>query len=380
MPKVIGPRLHAIAANVIRNATRERPADAVLRDMLRADPTLAKGDRRIISRAVFAYYRWKQLLPREAPIQGRLAVALDWQERFTRNPFSVPVELLARKAVPRWVEEQLTFRPEWLRWLQHEPRLWLRVRPGQAKALEAKLHDTKRSRLPMLRDAVEYTGRKDLFAHDGFVAGDFELQDIASQAVSVLCAPKPGESWWDVCAGEGGKALHLADLMENKGSILATDRAGWRLQRLITRAARAKVTICRTQEWDATADLDGPADFDGALVDAPCSGLGTWQRNPHARWTTSRHDVVELVPVQQNLLVRAAAKIKPGGRLVYAVCTLTRDETTGVSDHFDRSVAGFEPVPFGNPFNELIPAAPRMLLAPNETGGNGMFVAMWRRL
>ena len=115
------------------------------------------------------------------------------------------------------------------------------------------------------------------------------------------------------------------------------------------------------------------------LVDAPCSGVGTWQRNPHARWTTTLTDVQELAVVQRDLLTRAAAALKPGGRLIYSVCTLTRSETMGVVEEFEKACPDFQPMPLTNPFLPAAPAQPRLSLWPQEGGGNGMFIAAWQR-
>src|SRR5690606_4499564 len=142
-------------------------------------------------------------------------------------------------------------------------------------------------------------------------------------------------TWWDACAGEGGKTLHLADQMENRGMIWATDRAQWRLDKLKRRAARAKVYNYRSKHWVNPSHLPLRARVDGLLVDAPCSGLGTWGRNPHMRWTVSGKDVAELAAVQANLLSVVAGSVKPGGRLIYSVCTLSHAETEKVADGFD---------------------------------------------
>jgi len=197
--------------------------------------------------------------------------------------------------------------------------------------------------------------------------------------VGLLCAPEPGQTWWDACAGEGGKLLHLADLMANKGLIWASDRAAWRLARLKRRAARAKLFNYRSRLWDGGARLPVKTLFDGVLVDAPCSGVGTWQRNPHARWTTTQNDVRELSQIQKALLEHAAAAVKPGGRLIYAVCSLTRAETLEVRDAFEKGRPEFERLRWTNPLKEKSPPEEEIWLWPQECGGNGMFVAGWRR-
>ena len=200
-----------------------------------------------------------------------------------------------------------------------------------------------------LGDTLEYVGRSDLFRTEAFHAGAFELQDINSQAVGFICNPRPGEKWWDACAGEGGKTLHLADLMENQGLLWASDRTPWRLTKLKRRAARARVFNYRATLWDGGPRLPTKTQFDGVLVDAPCSGIGTWQRNPHARWTITAQDVKELSEVQTRLLLNAAVGVKPGGRLVYAACTLTRSETMGVVAAFEERCPHFTREPVRDP-------------------------------
>ncbi|HWI57480.1 MAG TPA: RsmB/NOP family class I SAM-dependent RNA methyltransferase, partial [Bacillota bacterium] len=231
-----------------------------------------------------------------------------------------------------------------------------------------------------LADALHYRGTTDLFRTPEFHAGAFELQDITSQAVGLFCASQPGQTWWDACAGEGGKTLHLSDLMANKGLIWASDRAAWRLARLKRRAARAKVFNFRAALWEGGAKLPTKTKFDGVLVDAPCSGVGTWQRNPHARWTCTPQDVQELSQLQQQLLARAAAAVKPGGKLIYAVCTLTRRETLGVVEAFQQQLTGFEPLESLNPLDPASPQSAQLFLWPQQHGGNGMFIAAWKRL
>ena len=207
------------------------------------------------------------------------------------------------------------------------------------------------------------------------------MQDINSQVVGLVCEPRAGETWWDACAGEGGKTLHLSDLMANKGLIWASDRAEWRLKRLKLRAGRAKVFNYRSVLWDGGAKLPTRTKFDGVLVDAPCSGIGTWQRNPHARWTTMESDIDELAKVQLGLLVNAANAVKPGGRLLFAVCTLTEAETNGVAQAFQERHPEFNRLPLPNPFRPDSPDRSEhgLWLWPQETGGNGMFVAGWIR-
>jgi 16S rRNA (cytosine967-C5)-methyltransferase len=367
-----------VAAEVISRASREKPADAVLRELLRGEWDLHAKESREVSRAVFAYYRWFGWLDHRQPVMTQIERAVEHGARFRKAPGSILADELRAKTVPGWVAGELPAGDEWLRALQREPKLWLRAQRGQGAALAKKLRLTGTFAPPGLPEAVLYDGDEDLFWTEAFKAGEFEIQDISSQAVGLVCDPKPGETWWDACAGEGGKLLHLSDLMENKGLIWASDRAEWRLKKLKRRTARARVFNYRAAVWNGGARLPTKTKFDGVLVDAPCSGVGTWQRNPHARWTTTPDDVNELSVIQKQLLGNAAAAVKPGGRLVYAVCTLTRSETTDVVGAFAGARTEFEPMPVRLPM-QPDKQSPVLTIWPQEHGGNGMFVAAWKR-
>ncbi|MBI4327374.1 MAG: RsmB/NOP family class I SAM-dependent RNA methyltransferase [Chloroflexi bacterium] len=369
----------AVAGEVIRKADRRHPADAVLRNELAARRHLTPETRSQISHALFAYYRWRGWLDEGTPLPDQLELALSLSERFADRPESFPTDDLRTRAIPRWVESEVEVSSGWLGALQTEPRLWLRARPGQGRALAQKLGDCRIAGAGPLGDAVEYRGRKDLFRTPEFHAGEFELQDIHSQIVGLLCRPQPGETWWDACAGEGGKTLHLSDLMENKGLIWASDRSAWRLRVLKRRAARARVFNYRAVDWDGAARLPTKTKFDGVLADAPCSGLGTWHRNPHARWTATPQDLKELAEAQLQLLAHIAPALKRGGRLIYAVCTLARTETVAVANRFSAAFPEFQPSLLAHPWKERADRSARLWFWPQDRGGNGMFVAAWVR-
>jgi|DewCreStandDraft_5_1066085.scaffolds.fasta_scaffold00006_6 16S rRNA (cytosine967-C5)-methyltransferase len=370
-------RLLALAVEVLERADRDHPADRVLREVLHRESSLSQAGATRVSRWVFQFYRWKGWLKDERGLVRKIRKAEELAERFEKNPFSLRAETLRAKAVPSWVHEVMDVSDAWLRSLQREPRLFIRARPGQGRALMDSLGHLRKTYLP---DAYIYEGKKDLFRTPDFAHGRFEIQDIASQIVGHLCAPQPGENWWDACAGEGGKTLHLADLMQNRGQVWATDTAEWRLERLRRRAARAKVFNYQASVWDGGPQRPMTILFDGVLVDAPCTGIGTWQRNPHARWTTRPEDVQELSALQKRLLEHVAPAVKPGGRLVYAVCTMTRAETTEVVAAFQASHPEFEPLPLRWPLPGLPDwHTPTLMLWPQDTGGNGMFIAAWRR-
>ncbi|HWX19374.1 MAG TPA: RsmB/NOP family class I SAM-dependent RNA methyltransferase [Candidatus Binatia bacterium] len=365
--------------HVIRSADRGHPADGALRQELKAQRFLPPEEAAEISRAVFTYYRWRGWLDERTPLHEQIERALQLGQRFQAQPRTFPDSDLIARAVPAWLKDEMEITPNWVRTLQAEPKLWLRARAGQGSALAGKLGDCYVFGDGMLGDTLEYRGRKDLFRTPEFHAGEFEVQDLSSQAVGLLCAARAAETWWDACAGEGGKLLHLSALMENKGLIWASDRAAWRLQKLKRRAARAKAFNYRSALWNGGPRLPTKTNFDGVLLDAPCSGIGTWHRNPHARWTTTPQDVKELGGLQKQLLENAAPSVKPGGRLVYAACTLTRSETTAVVRFFEEKLPDFKPLALTNPLQPSSPAAAGLYLWPQQSGGNGMFIAAWIR-
>ncbi|MET4895981.1 RsmB/NOP family class I SAM-dependent RNA methyltransferase [Sphingomonadaceae bacterium jetA1] len=167
---------------------------------------------------------------------------------------------------------------------------------------------------------------------DIYRAGLVEVQDEGSQLVGAALAAAPDEWLVDLCAGAGGKTLQLAAAMDNRGALLACDVDRARLQRLLPRAERAGATIIESRllnpgrEVEMLADWAGKAD--GVLIDAPCSGTGTWRRNPEARWRLSPDRLARLQAMQAQVLDIGAALVKPGGRMIYIVCSLLDVEGT----------------------------------------------------
>lgn len=365
-----------VATQIIQRSNRDHPADSVLRETFKRLRVLNADETREITRAVFTYFRWFGWLRNDESIPSQIEHALQLAQEFQNNSPSFPMKDLRTRAVPEWTASETEAGDDWFGTLQREPNLWLRGKRGQGKALAKGLG---RAKIGVLADALLYEGDEDLFRLPEFHAGEFELQDISSQAVGFVCNPQPGETWWDACAGEGGKLLHLSDLMENKGLIWASDRVEWRLKHLKRRAGRAKAFNYRAALWNGGAKPPTKTKFNGVLVDAPCSGVGTWQRNPHARWTTTLDDVKELAEVQKQLLSNVAPSIKPDGKLIYAVCTLTKSETSEVAEHFEKQHPDFKALDVQNPLNPDALPSSRIWIWPQDSGGNGMFIASWRR-
>ncbi|AKC82171.1 RNA methyltransferase [Verrucomicrobia bacterium IMCC26134] len=381
------------AANIIAQVSPDVHADFALKREFANDPDLTPQDKRDLTRAVFAYYRWFRWFDHTSAVASRVNTALDLQRKFESSPSSVNPAHLSERALPAWALASIDFpssaaRTAYLLQLQREPALWLRPQRAYSSSLARILKPNSAPQSEVLNfkfqsaalspTALRYEGQTDLFRTDEFKQGLFEIQDFASQLVGHACAPLPSETWWDACAGEGGKMLHLSDLMDNKGLIWASDRHTGRLATLRKRAGRAKAFNYRPVVWTGGPILPTKTKFDGILVDAPCSGVGTWQRNPHARWSTTETDVKELAEIQLLLLENTRKALKPGGRLIYAVCTITRQETTDVVRAFSLAHPELEPIPLlGLPAPKSGPATGHFLW-PQELNANGMFIAAWR--
>ncbi|MGE7207005.1 RsmB/NOP family class I SAM-dependent RNA methyltransferase [Sphingomonas sp. NPDC019816] len=211
-------------------------------------------------------------------------------------------------------------------------------------------------------------------------AGLVEVQDEGSQLVGMALAAKPGEWLVDLCAGAGGKTLQIAAAMDNRGALLACDIDRGRLQRLPPRAERAGVTIVESRllnpgrEGEMLADWAGRAD--GVLIDAPCSGTGTWRRNPEARWRVTPDRLARLRMMQSHVLDVGAQLVKPGGRLVYIVCSLLDAEGDDQVSSFLDAHHGWSVEPVPHDIGAAHGAGRR--LDPARHGTDGFFVACLR--
>ncbi|HWR63184.1 MAG TPA: RsmB/NOP family class I SAM-dependent RNA methyltransferase [Candidatus Thermoplasmatota archaeon] len=176
-------------------------------------------------------------------------------------------------------------------------------------------------------DALCIKEKINVFKLSSFNAGLFEVQDAASQMVSRILDPRPGMRVVDACAGEGSKTLHLAALLKNKGKIIAMDTQEWRLRELQKRAAKAGADTIETRLITSAKvykRIQGTADR--LLLDVPCSGLGTLQRNPDIRWKLTEKDLERLTVLQQDLLEKYCTLLKPHGIMVYSVCSILPSE------------------------------------------------------
>jgi 16S rRNA (cytosine967-C5)-methyltransferase len=224
-----------------------------------------------------------------------------------------------------------------------------------------------------------------------FFAGGFEIQDEGSQLVTLLAGAKPGQTVIDLCAGAGGKTLALAALMNNQGRLFATDLDSRRLAPLHERLARSgasivEIRIPRSRGHEPLADVQGQVDL--VLVDAPCTGSGTWRRNPDAKWRVRPGALGERIKDQAEVLARAGRLVKPGGRIAYITCSVLPDENDAAISAFLTRHGGFAPVPLAQvlaseegDFSRLSRFATMhgVQFSPRRTGTDGFYLACVQR-
>jgi len=243
------------------------------------------------------------------------------------------------ESAPRWLVEDALRRfgpdeaPRFLAALNAPAPVWLRVntlRGGRDEVLTRLAKERPNARLApseIVPEAIKVEGGGDLSSTETFALGLATVQDVAAQRIARLCDPQPGERVLDACAGVGGKSTHLAALMRNQGSIDAADLSERKLELAADAARRLGVTVLHPTVCDLT---DGKAplapEYDRVLLDAPCSGLGVLRRHPEAKWRRRPDDSRALAETQARLLAALAPRVKPGGVLVYSVCTFTDEE------------------------------------------------------
>ena len=214
---------------------------------------------------------------------------------------------------------------------------------------------------------------------EAWSSGLVEIQDEGSQLLALACAAAPGMTVLDLCAGAGGKTLAFAGEMRNEGRVIASDTDRGRLSRMMPRLERAGATIVEPRLLDPGREMEALGDLAGAmdvvLVDAPCSGTGTWRRNPELRWRLTPERVRRFVETQARLLDIAAAMVRPGGALVYAVCSILAEEGRGQAESFSAR-SSMVPEEVAMPFGRT--AGPGKLLSPGRDGTDGFFVARWQ--
>jgi len=286
-----------------------------------------------------------------------------------------------RHSIPRWILSRL---PEGAAAAYNrEPRLAIRPRTaGLAERLRAAGVEVEEPDPPLAHSGALLLAGGDPTALPGWAEGAFAVQDAAAQAVVRLLDPQPGERIVDACAAPGGKAFAIADAVGEGGRVLALDRSDERLAMLREEAIRLGCTRVDARTGDATAILPGPEHagrYDRVLVDAPCSALGTLRRHPELRWQRRAGDLRQLAERQASLLTAAAAAVRPGGTLVYAVCSFAAEEGVGVVDGFLAREGAFERAPIDPCWGEARTVDGDLATSPEQGPWDAFYAAILRR-
>lgn len=382
------------------------PADKVVREFFRARRYAGSKDRAAVAERVFIVlrhrysYAWRMQGDdaRRLVIAAVLAEGADANELFTGAQYAPPAlsdeERAAIAAPPR--EAPLHVAGEFPQWLQ--PELTKAFGPDVLPEMQAMLArapiDIRANTLKTTRDALAAALASEGFTTEPtphspwglrlsgattaklsasplFLAGHFEFQDEAAQLAALFCAMKPGSRVLDFAAGGGGKTLALAAAMQNQGELVAHDIDPGRLAMLTPRAARAGAT-------NITTTTVPSGSFDLVLLDSPCSGTGTWRRQPELRWRTTPERLATFTALQSRLLDEASAFVAPGGRLVYATCSILPCEDEDQITAFLARHTDFAPLRA----DEILsaPGAGAFFRAsPHTTGTDGFFTAILQR-
>lgn len=341
-----------------------RYADKVVAATLRSERRWGSRDRAFVAEQVYDTVRWWRLLwhlvfnteppgnPYDSQQLTRLVGALLLTKGWELPPWpefdSLDLQTLLQRrsdlsrqraiiqSIPDWLDAlgSKTLGDRWdaeLKALNQQAPLVIRTNTLRTtpEHLLATLEEEGWQPTPagLAPEAIALGRRGNIFQHPLFKKGHFEVQDTGSQCIARLLAPEPGMRIVDACAGAGGKTLHLAALMENRGSIIALDTEEWKLEELRRRARRNGVHIVQTRLITGTKTIKRlHASADRLLLDVPCSGLGVLRRNPDAKWKLSPSFIKEITRLQQDILENYSPIVRPSGRMVYATCSILPEE------------------------------------------------------
>ena len=394
-----------------------QPADALLHDFFRKRKAMGQHDRALIADGLFAYLRRRRsvealaqsqhprhlalaVLVRERGLGVReLAGAISADDDAWLREFKSRLDTTLPDAVaadlPDWLWDKLgSIYGEDERkalahaWLAAAP-LDLRINPlkttrDEARAaLAASGIDAKPTAYSPL--GLRVAGRPSLARHPLFATGAVEVQDEGSQLISFLLAPKRSEMVVDFCAGAGGKTLMLGALMRSQGRLYAFDTNERRLANLKPRLARSGLSNVHPQ-WIAherdTKVKRLAGKIDRVLVDAPCTGFGTLRRNPDLKWRQPESALAELTAKQRSILAAAATLVKPGGRIVYATCSVLPEENDDIIAEFVAGHPAFERVDAAGELERAgveLDTGPTLNLRPHKHGCDGFYAEILTR-
>lgn len=410
-PHVIANQRRA-ALEIIDGLARElapgRPFLAILRTQLARNKGYGSQDRRRYREIVFAWLRFRawfdalratdsekaldllillagdspEMLPLQAAISQPGGIARrEWRDVREKLASLFPgVTFELRALVPAWFEKHCPalFEEKEIEVQLTRPPFWLRAQRGTSADLVQELA-RKSISAEASRDvpwAVRVTERVELEEDDIVTSGRAEIQDIGSQALLAMVAPEPGGQWLDFCAGAGGKSLQLARLVGTSGRVTAYDLRRDALMELKRRMIRGMVSNIKIEP---VLPEPGLVQFDGVLVDAPCSASGTWRRHPFLRHQTVAQVIDRRAREQAKLLGDAAGFVKRRGRLIYATCSLSRKENEDVVAGFLKNNTDFELEPPALLPGMTATQPPWVTLMPSFLDSDGYFLACMRR-
>ena len=380
-------------------------ADKVVARALKLDKRWGSNDRKFVAETIYDIVRWKRLYSEIAEVKEtnytrdnvwrlfavwavlRGYTLPDWKY-FENTPvrrikgkfdeFSKIRKI--RESIPDWMDEMVVAELGEKVWEKEikaqneQAKVILRV--NTLKTTKEKLqkllneeYQIETETLKEYPDALVLKERANVFMTDAFKNGLFEVQDASSQLVARLLDIKPGMRVVDACAGAGGKSLHIASLLENKGQIIAMDLYESKLKQLKLRAKRNGVHNIETRVIEGTKSIKKLYDkADRVLIDAPCSGLGVLKRNPDSKWKLQPEFVENIKKTQQEVLENYSKMVKPGGKLVYATCSILPSEN-------QEQVQKFLATELGKNFTFV---EDKKVLA-HESGYDGFYIALLER-
>ncbi|MCD9019399.1 RsmB/NOP family class I SAM-dependent RNA methyltransferase [Parachryseolinea silvisoli] len=331
-------------------------ADKVIEKVLKQNPKWGARDRRFIAETTYDIVRWYRLLQTltDTPsndywsLLGGWCVLHDvpmpeWDELKGLNPDKIRARLekfqqirRINESIPDWLddlgEQELGARwDDELHALNEEAEVVLRTNTLKTSLRELRAmlleEQVETATLPDVPDALVLERRQNVFRLPAFKQGLFEVQDAASQLIAPFMRLEPGMRVVDACAGAGGKTLHIASLLQNKGRILAMDTEEWKLEELKKRARRATASNIETRVIDSSKTVKRlEKSADRLLLDVPCSGLGVLKRNPDAKWKLSTEFIQNVRELQQHIINDYCEMLKPGGLMVYSTCSIMPSE------------------------------------------------------
>jgi 16S rRNA (cytosine967-C5)-methyltransferase len=382
-------------------------ADKVIEKRFRGTPQWGSRDRRLFAETVYDLVRWwrwlwhlaglppEEYLAKDALSMDRLWLvwAAYWVDKGHELPRWPEVEDMnadkhrrrsaravsgaLRQSIPDWLDERgsAELGAEWpkvMASLNDPAPVFLRVNtlkaaPGKVCHLLIE-EGFECAPVPGLPDALRMAKRQNIFPSQVFKDGLIEVQDAGSQRIAPFLQAEPGMRVVDACAGGGGKSLHIAALMRNKGRILSLDVVEWKLKELRKRAARANVQNLEARLIEGAETIKRQHDLaDRVLLDVPCSGLGVMRRNPDAKWKLHEAELERLRTLQSEILRDYSHMTKPGGKLVYATCSIFRSENEDQVQAFLKEQG------------ESWTLEEEMRLHPGDDGGDGFYAARLAR-